>query len=474
MEDRQLLMADLFKQINHTEGVLARVDYLEAILNNIESNFPDILEESVNAVKDAVQTQALKAVSDSPYYRGLLAMATGTGKSRIPIILLKRVRDVLHKDVNYDIVAHPEKLSVLLVVPTEKLRDKNWEEEFKKWGALDIYNVWVERTCYASLHKYKNRTFDLVIGDEFHNLTLRQSQFFLYNKVERLIALTATEPNDKVKKNIFKRLKIPTVYKVSLDVAVRLKMVSDYEVTVIECHLDDSLKCIPGGTKDNKHVMLTEVEAYNALNKRVENAIYGNRGTPLQKTMSVKYAVMARMRFLKTLPRKTEVARFLLNFFIPKEKRTLIFAGGIEQAIGLCRHRFFSKPSAKKTDPKEKQERVARILEHYEGDKWFELFKQGKINQMSCCNAVNEGHNLTEVTEIDYLLVVDIDGNDINIIQRIGRGVRYKVGHKCKIYMIVVVGTVNQAAFREATADLDQSKIKHVLYDDLVSGDVVL
>lgn len=449
--------------------ILSKVDTIEQLLNEVEDQ-PELLQECVNMVKNAVQHEAARKLAGTQNYRGLLAMATGTGKSKIPINILKRVNSNIPDQT---IEGRFENVRVLLIVPTQKLRDENWRDEFEKWGALDVYNFCVNTVCYASLKGIKGRTYDLVIGDEIHNLTPKNAEFFKNNEVKRFIGLTATEPENKIKQQLFKNLAIPTVYKLPLDIAVRLRLVSPFDITVVECRLDNVNKHILAGNKD-KPFYQTEQEAYNYHNQKVDHLMYNSDLPRLQKAIRLKFAIMNRMRFIKTLPSKTNAAHFLLNHVIPEDERTLIFAGGIEQAIELCPHRFFSKVSVKKGDKPEKVARATRIMEHYEGDKWFNLFKEGAINRCSCVDAVNEGHNLTDVKRIDNLLVSQLDSNDTNITQRLGRGIRYEAGHTCKVYIIVIVDTIDETWFRNATAKLNQSKIKRVRYENLVSGNVVL
>ena len=52
---------------------------------------------------------------------GIIAIATGTGKSKIAVDKIAE-----HQAINFD-------LRALIVVPTEKLRDENWKDEFYKW-----------------------------------------------------------------------------------------------------------------------------------------------------------------------------------------------------------------------------------------------------------------------------------------------------------------------------------------------------
>src|SRR5210317_1714301 len=97
-------------------------------------------------------------------------------------------------------------MSILIVVPTEKLRDVNWKEEFAKWSASYIYENNVERACYVSANKIFNKRYDMVILDEVHNITENNSLFFGQNSAKEVIGLTATMPDNYEKKQILASL----------------------------------------------------------------------------------------------------------------------------------------------------------------------------------------------------------------------------------------------------------------------------
>ena len=116
--------------------------------------------------KQIVQKQAVEAIlaSGKPI-RAIIAMATGSGKSKVIL----------------DLIQHPDysiyNKRVLFVVPTVKLRDNNWKNEFHKWGYDYIYQH-IERECYASINKIEGRKYDLVILDELQNITPNNYEFF--------------------------------------------------------------------------------------------------------------------------------------------------------------------------------------------------------------------------------------------------------------------------------------------------------
>ena len=85
-----------------------------------------------------------------------------------------------------------EPLNVLLVV-AETAHKSNWKIEFDRWG-LKTDSVVME--CYASLKKYRNSYWDLVIFDEAHHLgsDLRMDVLTELH-AQNIILLSATLPD---------------------------------------------------------------------------------------------------------------------------------------------------------------------------------------------------------------------------------------------------------------------------------------
>lgn len=416
-----------------------KIDSIEDLLNGVEDKFPELLQELVFKVKDSIQQEAARVWYENDAW-GLLAMATGTGKSKIPINILSKVFNHQENTIPGTGLA----LRILLIVPTEKLRDENWMEEFKKWNALGIYENCVQRTCYASLDNIIGQTFDLVIGDEWHNFTEAKMPFFKNNTIKRLICLTATPPNpekDIVKIGLNKSLRIKTVYEVPVDTAVRLKLVSPYDVIVVECRLDDITKNVIGGTKAAPF-MTTEKKQYDYKTQLVNTAMF-SRVPSMKKVLN--FRTLDRMRFMKNLESLANNAIFILDKFIRPDERVLIFCGGIPQAERVCKETFHSKTT----------------------DKYFDLFKAKKISRLACVSALNEGHNIPDV---ETIIMICPESGDKTATQQIGRGIRFAIGHRCKIIVMIVTDTVSEKWFEKAFANLDKSKFRYIRFTNLLNG----
>lgn len=388
----------------------------------------DQIKELSNAVKCRLQSEANEAHKSLGRW-GMICMATGTGKSKTAI------------DAVYNLIKYNPLAKVLVVSPTTKLRDKTWKQEFSQWNMEDAWKSNVRSECYKSLSKINDCEFDFVILDEVHNLTENYAKFFKNNKVKACMGLTATKPDNKVKALLLEQLNLREVYEITLDEAVSLGVVAPYEITVILTKLDNSRKYVKAGRKD-KPFYQTEQANYQYYS-HVEN----HEDPSIRKRVG-KFFYINRMKFIYNLMSKTEAAQDIINR-IPESLRTLIFCGSIEQAEKLCPYRYHSKT----------------------GDKDYEAFFSEKINRMSCVEAVNEGHNIPNV---DVALVVQLNSNALDLIQRIGRIIRFKAGHIGKIVIICVENTVDEKWMRSATKDLDQNKIRFLNWDSLLSGSETL
>lgn len=404
----------LFKK---PESILTYIDKIEALREKITE--PEQFTQFVNLVREKVQAEAIQAVIANN--GGMVAMATGSGKSKVAVELAKYYCEPFSSDL-------------ALLVPTEKLRDENWLEEFCKWDASSLWND-TERLCYASASKIRGNTYHLAILDEGHNITELASEFFISNQIERTILLTATPPNDLVKVEILRRLGIELVYELTLDQAVRLGFVAPYKITVITVPLDNATKNIPGGNKTNPF-MTTESATYSYWNKRVQSCM-GDQ-TP-QGRGKLKFAILGRMQFIYKIPSKTQVIKYLLDKVISKEDRTIVFCGNIQQAEEVCPTFYHSKS----------------------GNASYDAFKSETINRLSCVKAINEGHNFPGV---DSGIIGQLNSKEKDLVQRIGRLIRFRPGHEAHLYIVISESTQDEKWLETAIENLDQTKIEYVRF----------
>lgn len=399
--------------------------------------------KQVNEIKDEIQQQA-HSIWLAAGRKGTIAAGTGFGKSRVAILEVIRLSESLPADV------FPK---ILLVTPTEKLRDVNWPQEFRDWKVEGLFDN-VKAICLASLKNEVNTHYDFVILDEIHRLTYLSASAFLHsgedilttfmaeNLSDAVMGLTATVPDakrDPDKVAIINRL-APVVFTYSLDQGVEDGMIADYEIRVIQASLDSTLKNITAGTKD-KPFLTTEQAHYEYLEKNIRKmrALAGGAKTPALKRNAEQramFATMSRNRFIYNLPSKTLLAERCLKHIL-KGKRTLIFCGSIAQCTKLMGDDVFHSKS---------------------GSDALNKFNLCQINALGVVNAANEGLNFFE---LDQSLIIQVDSNERNLVQRIGRCLRQREGHKATIYIIVVQNTADERWLDKSLQGFDQSKITY-------------
>lgn len=374
------------------------------------------LNEGPYKLKELVQHHAYVLFNQSSG-RGTIEAATGVGKSRIGVM---KVIDQFKKN--------PDSI-VYVLVPTETLRDKEWPDEFKKWGADHL----ISRTkflCHASMQdEIVQGEVDLAIWDECHHATIMSGTFFTNNKVWSILGLTATLPKDNPNKMEMLNRLCPSIFQVTLEEATLLKLVSEFEVKILLFELNSvDLNVTVGTEKRPTHT--SEASHYKVLTKNVQRSIIAKNEN------ATLYHIQRRTTFLKNLATRTLIAQDIMKVIINPENRTLIFCGSIEQSKILCGDNIYN---SKSTTIK------------------LEEFQQGKINYLGAVNALNEGKN---IDGLDQILVVCIDSKDRNIIQRIGRSIRYREGYTAMIVILAARGTADEKWMRKAIKDFNPARIR--------------
>lgn len=360
-------------------------------------------------------------------YRGTVEAATGVGKTRIGIMAV----EAQFKKDSHSLV--------YIVVPTETLRDVDWPDEFKKWGMEHLLPK-VKLICYSSLAKVRlKRDIDLMIFDEFHHMTIMKTGLFNPDasfKVWNILGLTATLPNpsrnaEAADKRALLDSLCPSIFKISLETAIELELVADFEIKVLTFDLDSVDKYIPGGTKA-KPFFTTELAQYTYLTKCMQRMA-------MAKKDGAKWAFTGKRRqLIVNLKSKRVLAeKCIASMTKSGDKRTLVFCGGIAQSKLLMGDHCYNSETS---------------------DEYLRKFQAKEINTLAVVNALNEGKN---INDLDQALVVQIDSNELNIIQRIGRTIRFRPGHKALIAILVVKNTCDEVWCENALAGFDDSRISY-------------
>ena len=415
--------------------------------------------------QDQVQKEARVAFRKADRF-GTVAACTGSGKTKIAV------------DESAEVVLENPSARILIVVPTQKLRDENWLDEYTQWGHKEIYENNTTRCCYVSLAKFVNQKWDLVVLDEGHHITVASLEFFENNDVESLLVLTATFPKKGEKKEILEAI-APSCYVYTLAEGVYDGIIDPFEVHVIFTELNARSKTVKGGNK-NKVFYQTEFSAYNYIetqyNKlkgayftanddwratKIKHRCFPDQVTQeelvkVQKAKDNSFFVWQRYigirtRFIKGLKSKTDAGKAILNRFKVDSERWIVFCGSIEQTAELCGESVYHSKLKDKVK-----------------DANYAAFKNEEVSILGAVDAINEGHN---IPNIDHILAAQINAQELNIIQRTGRAVRKKknrVNRTAIVRIICCRDTPDQGWVESALENFDDSIISYHEFDEYI------
>ena len=365
--------------------------------------------------REELQIQSLSLIKQSN--RVALQWCTGLGKSKIAIDMANYLADKEFKE-------HEEPFNVLLVV-AETAHKSNWKIEFDRWG-LKTNNIVME--CYASLKKYRNSYWDLVIFDEAHHLgsDLRMDVLTELH-AKNIILLSATLP-DQVMQAVTEVFGEFVTSKVTFKEAIEWGILPQPKVYLIPLTLDSTYpNCTIIEEWGKKEKRVTYKCKFHERWEYVWNKNkYPNVTLEISCTQQQKYDYLSdqfeywRSQFFKTRQEfiknkwlqvgsqrkrflgesKTDAVRLLLHKI--QNKRFICFCTSIEQAELL----------GGKNAIHSKKDNSLDIIDDFNTKKIDNLFAVGMLQ---------EGQNLTD---IEAGVIVQLDGQERAFVQKFGRSLR--------------------------------------------------
>ena len=140
-----------------------------------------------------------------------------------------------------------------------------------------------------------------------------------------------------------------------------------------------------------------------------------------------------RMQALIQFSSKERYARRLLNMI---HEKCLVFCNTTEQADRVCTLSYHSKNPDSEAN--------------------LEMFKTGKVLQLSCVQQLNEGVN---IPELGAGIILHAYSNERKSSQRLGRLLRLSPDKKATVHILMYQDTIDAEWVGEALRDLDSEKI---------------
>ena len=364
--------------------------------------------------KEELQRQAVSLIEQSN--RVALQWCTGLGKSKAAINMANYL-------INKESI-NKNSFSILLIV-AEITHKSNWKIEFDKWG-IETNNITVE--CYASLKKYRNNHYDLIIFDEAHHLSsdLRMDILTELN-TKNIILLSATLP-DQVMQDVTEVFGEFVTSKVTLKEAIEWGILPQPKVYLIPLTLDSPYpNCTIIEEWGKKEKRVTYKCKFHERWEYLKNKDkYPNVTLEISCTQQQKYDYLSdqfeywRSQFFRTRQEfiknkwlqvgsqrkrflgesKTDAVRLLLHKI--QNKRFICFCTSIEQAELL----------GGKNAIHSKKDNSLDIIDDFNTKKIDNLFAVGMLQ---------EGQNLTD---IEAGVIVQLDGQERAFVQKFGRSLR--------------------------------------------------
>ena len=361
-------------------------------------------------VKSKVQQRIIDNLPNVAH--GLLALAPRVGKTKIAIDKLKL----------------EECESILWVTPSSELRDKDIPEEFVRWWSKDALKR-LKCVTYTYLPKIEG-TFDKVILDEYQDVTeLNTEPLFNGNiKYKSILGLSGTPPEHEEKIDIYKKLKLKTLYELSIDEAVELKILADYEITVVNCHTNHTTKDVHIKTK--KHdFKTTERKQYESADSGIRRMMFSGKGVPT-------FMFLNRMRLIHNSKTKLNAAKRLIKSLVGS---TLVFCSNIAQSEELSKNLYNSKTNKDA----------------------LEKFKRGRLKTLACVNSGGVGFTFKNVN--NFVIVQANSNKKGDITQKIARSLLHQGNdYKANIYIINLVDTQDNEWVNKVLTTFNTDKVKYI------------
>lgn len=367
-----------------------------------------------NKEKSDLQKEIIESIKEGE--SGRFILAPRVGKTKMIIDIIKRDKP---------------KGKILWVTPTTKLAEEDIPEEFVKWRAKR-YIKNLETVTWKSLVKCEGH-YDLVILDEEQFITENNISPLIKGELtyDRLISMTGTETKTQAKKDLYEELNLKVLYRLSLNKAVDIGMLSNYLIKVVMVEMDDkkniTVEYKNKTTKKTESFLTSEVKQYEYQCRRLE-------------ANNSKFGILHRMHLIKNSPSKVGAAKYIINSL---EGKKLIFASNTAQAEELSDFVYHSK-----TD-----------------DADLQKFISGETDKIAMVNKGGTGYTYSL---IDNLIVTQVDSDNNGLTsQKIARTLLKQEGYKATIWIICLKDTQDEVWLESTLQSFDKSKVEIIDFKNL-------
>lgn len=345
----------------------------------------------------------------------LMELATGTGKSRLSLMLANHI-------LSFNRFSSNKEINVLILV-AKRVHKQTWKEEIEKWGGIKhpTIPINIRMECYESMHKCADKKYDIVIFDEVHHVgSDNRLELLKAISCDYMIGLSATIP--KKLKQLFKYRYHADIVSCDIVEAIEDDILPEPTILLFPLMLDNreatetweinakakgplyygTIANIWKYKKQKVHAILSctqkqKLLEYNKLIDWEKSKFMQTRSEALHQ--SWLFHAGKRLEYLADikLPIVRDIVKHLSHY------RSITFCKTIPQAESVCKHCIHSK--------------------NEKSDQTYEDFNAKKINHISAVNILNENANLADC---EYGVFCNFSSSEISVVQRQGRLLRHK------------------------------------------------
>jgi len=372
-------------------------------------------EDQVAVVENYLKNGGLKCT---------LVLSTGFGKSKISI----------------DILKHKQPKKIIILVNSTLLRDTNWEVEFRKFNAMDLF-ARTELHTYQTVYKWKKENVDLtdtyVLADEvdFAADVPELSKFFYEYPGVEILGLTGFITDGK--QEWFSQY-LPVLQVLTAADAQKKGILNQIQYVYIKYDLSENdADVVVEYTKGGKKKSFTQSEnnAYDYANKKVQVLIVDksiveqdflkgiiSHEDYLSKIRSLDYkirmATNARTDLLLNSKSSMRIAKKLVDHILTDPvNKVIVFSKRTKQSKAICGEKVYNGSIV-----------PAKAKEN------FDNFISGDIRSLGVCDKVNRGAN---IDGLNNAILESFFGSDTQAIQKFGRMMRLKPDDIATVYILL-------------------------------------
>jgi len=355
--------------------------------------------------------------------RGIVALPTGSGKTRIAVAAMARTR-----------------LSTLCLVPTRVLLHQ-WLQAIRTVyphaigclgdGERDLAQITVAtfEAAYRNMERLGNR-FDLLVVDEVHHFgTGLRDEALEMAIADARLGLTATPPRAKAVVMRLTELVGPLVYELAI-ADLTGGFLASFDTIALHLNLTETERAT------YESLMKTSRAVHEQFRRLAPTGSWQEFVRFAAPTSEGRRALSA-WRQARKLLALTEAKRDALRSLLQRHRqtRTLVFTADNETAYAIAREHLIMP--------------VTCDVGRKERDAVLERFRSGTLRALVSARVLNEG---LDVPDADMAIVVGSSLGEREHVQRVGRLLRPTPGKRALVYELVARRTteVSQARWRRA------------------------